>query len=276
MTDRGENLTEGERWTREQLELLLADGLRPAPFIRFLAASQRRAATIRDERPELAFRARAWMGVGAGAWIVLATVGIEPFRRRLTSGLGWWAATTAMLEWHLGMFETADGRPRQLGSADALTLSRAWLVPVVADSPSLPVIAAGAATDVLDGILARGGEPTRAGRDLEGLVDTCFTLAALRGLARQGRVGPAAALAESGRLLGGAGFATAHYFGRSRAPERRIISSARSASILRFGGVLAAAAGRRRLGEALIVAGVGVSTALTAAASREGRSQPST
>ena len=52
-------------------------------------------------------------------------------------------------------------------------------------------------TDALDGALARCAEPTRAGRDLEGLVDASFALAALRGLTRAGRLGRAAGLASS-------------------------------------------------------------------------------
>lgn len=266
MAERIESLTEGELWTREQLELLIDEGLRPAPIARFLAASNRRASQVRGERPELARRAREATALGAAAWIALGSAGAQPLRRRLLPGLGWWAATAAMLDWHLGMFETPDGRPRPLGAADALTLARAWLVPVVADSPSVLVIATGAATDVFDGILARRGEPTRAGRDLENLVDTCFALAALRGLAREGKIGRAASLAESLRLLSGAGFATAHYFGRGRAPQRQVVGAARPISVLRFSGILAAASGRRRLGERLIVTGAVVSTGLTAAA----------
>jgi hypothetical protein len=73
--------------------------------------------------------------------------------------------------WHMGMFETEDGLPRPLGHADALTLSRAWLVPAIADDLDPRLLAIAIATDALDGIAARATEPTRAGRDLEGLVD---------------------------------------------------------------------------------------------------------
>ena len=54
--------------------------------------------------------------------------------------------------------------------------------------------AAGAISDVLDGVLARRSGPTRAGRDLEGLVDACFGAAALRGALR--RTGDLAAWAN--------------------------------------------------------------------------------
>ena len=164
-------LTDGEVWAREQLELLRAARFSPGATGRFLAASWRRSATTRAARPELARRAYAWLALGTAAWLVLAAAGVQPFRRRLGVGLAWWGSTSVMLDWHLGMFETEDGRPRQLGAADALTLARAWLVPVVADSPTVLVCGLAAGADALDGPLARRAEPTRAGRDLEGLVD---------------------------------------------------------------------------------------------------------
>jgi len=142
---------------------------------------------------------------GAAAWLAPAAMRAEPFRRRLRFGLAWWGLTAVMLDLHLAMFETEDGRPRPLGAADALTLARAWLVPVVADSPTVLVCGLAAATDALDGRLARRAEPTRAGRDLEALVDACFVLAALRGLTRRRRLARVAALVEAGRLTGGFG-----------------------------------------------------------------------
>jgi len=120
------------------------------------------------------------MGAGGAAWVVLALSGAEPFRRGVRGGLAWWGATALMVDWHLGMVESEDGRPRALGPADALTLARAWLVPVAAHAPTPLVCLAAGASDVLDGHLARADEPTRIGRDLEGLVDAAFAVAALR------------------------------------------------------------------------------------------------
>jgi hypothetical protein len=85
------------------------------------------------------------------AWLVLAAGGVQPFRRRLRLGLAWWSATGLMLDWHLGMFEMVDGRPGNLGAADALTLARAWLIPVALDTPTPIVCGLAAATDALDG-----------------------------------------------------------------------------------------------------------------------------
>ena len=126
-------LTDGESWARRELEILRAAGYGPTAIAAFLRASRERAAATRRARPELVRQSRTWTGAGAAAWVALALAGRQPFRRRLASGLGWWAAVALMLDWHLGMVETEDGRRRSLGPADALTLGRAWLVPVLAD-----------------------------------------------------------------------------------------------------------------------------------------------
>jgi hypothetical protein len=139
-------LTAGEEWTRAELRKLRAARFRPSALARFLRGSLRRAGRTRRERPERAQRERIWVAIGAAAWLGLAVLGVEPFRRRLRHGLGAWGVTAAMLDWHLGMLETPDGRPSNLGPADAATLLRAWLVPAVADSSSLPLCVIGFAT----------------------------------------------------------------------------------------------------------------------------------
>lgn len=194
--------------------------------------------------------------------------GVEPFRSRLGVGLAWWAATALMLDWHLGMLETEDGRPRPLGAADALTLGRVWLAPVALASPTPLVCATGFATDVLDGMAARAAEPTRAGRDLEGLADACFASALLLGLRRRGAIGRAASTAEMARLGAGFAYSLAVYFGRAEAPEHSLTRAARLTTPVRAGGLLAAGAGRRGLGTALVGAGCAWSAGLLAAALR--------
>ncbi|MGH2946254.1 MAG: hypothetical protein ACRDPC_08355, partial [Solirubrobacteraceae bacterium] len=213
----------------------------------------------------LARRARRWTCAGAVAWLALAAAGADPFRRRLRKGLSWWAATALMLDWHLGMIETADGRPRNLGAADALTLTRAWLVPVALDSPTPFVCALAAATDALDGPLARRAGPTRAGRDLEGLVDACFSAAALRGGLRRGWLPPIVAGAELMRLGTGLVYAVAVYFGRARPPRVDVLRAARAATAVRTAGLALAGTSRRRTGVALLVVGWTASVALVAA-----------
>jgi hypothetical protein len=196
---------------------------------------------------------------GAGAWLALAGARVAPFDRRLQAGLGWWAAAALMLDWHLGMVETEDGRPRPLGPADALTLLRVWRAPAVLDDPRPALVALAGASDVLDGVVARAGEPTRIGRDLEGLADACFAAAALRGARRRGLVGPAVTTAELARLGTGVAYALAVWFGTAARPDPWLLRAARLTTPLRVGGLVAAGLGRRRLGEALMLGGCAAS-----------------
>jgi phosphatidylglycerophosphate synthase len=247
-------MTDGERWTREQLELLLSRRFSPSAVGRFLAASQRRANAVRAARPELARQEMRWALAGAGACLAL------PPRRQM---LAWWALTCLMLDWHLGMLETEDGRPRPLGAADALTLARAWLVPAVLNDPRPALCAIGFATDAADGAVARSlGEPTRAGRDLEGLADACFAAALLLGLRRRDAIGRTASAAELLRQGAGLVYSLAAYFGRAEAPARELTRAARPVTVLRAGGLVAASTGRGRLGTALVAAGCALSLGL--------------
>lgn len=264
-------LTEGEAWTRRELERLLARRFSPPAIVRFLVSSERRAAEIRTARPAQAARAWGWLALGAGAWALPAAAGVAPFRGRVRSGLGWWMACAAMLDWHLGMVETEDGRPRQLGAADALTLARAWLVPVAWESPTALVCLTAAITDVLDGRLARRAEPTRIGRDLEGLVDACFAGAALRGARRRETIASLAVAAELSRLTVGFAYALFVYFGRATAPDPALVRAARATTPMRIGGLIAAGAGRRRAASALVGAGALVSVAVDAQAALSSR-----
>jgi phosphatidylglycerophosphate synthase len=263
-------LTEGERWTREQLRALLARGFTPAAVRRFLWESSRRSASVRRRRRAVARRARRWTAVGGVAWLGLAAAGVQPFRRRLRLGLAWWSAAGLMLDWHLGMFETVDGRPRNLGAADALTLTRAWLIPVALDTPTPIVCGLAAATDALDGPVARRAGPTRAGRDLEGLVDACFAAAALRGAVRHGWLPPAIAGTELLRMGVGFGYVVMVYFGAARSPSRELLRAARVTSAVRAAGLVLAGTSRRRAGGALIAAGAVTSVALGIAAVARG------
>jgi hypothetical protein len=260
-------LTEGERWAREELERLR---FTPAGVGRFLMASSRRSTEIRRARPELARRAWSWIGLG-GVLYLAAPVRLRP-------ALAWWAGTAVMLDWHLGMFETEDGRPRNLGAADALTLARAWLVPVALDTPSPLVCLAAAATDALDGPAARRAGPTRAGRDLEGLVDACFTAAALRGARRRGWLGRAPVAGELARIGAGFGYAVGVWFGRAQPPPDELLHAARWSTALRVAGLATAGGGRRGLADALLLAGSGLSLGLlgraVAASSRAASPSP--
>jgi len=248
-------LTDGERWAREELERLKGGRFTPGAMVRFVAAAFARTNKRRRARPALARQAWGWMATGGAAWVVLALADVEPFRRGARGGLAWWGATGLMVDWHLGMVETEDGRPRALGPADALTLARAWLVPVAAHAPTPLVCAAAGATDVLDGRLARAGEPTRIGRDLEGLVDAAFAVAALRGALRRDWLGRPAVAGEAARLGAGLSYALYVYFGRATAPDPAVTRAARIVTPVRVAGLVVAGTGRRRLADALVAGG---------------------
>ncbi|MEA2297256.1 MAG: hypothetical protein QOF77_192 [Solirubrobacteraceae bacterium] len=256
--------TAGELWSRRQLRGLLAGRFAPRALAAFLVASTARAAEVRAQRPELTRQSRRWLAAGALVWLALAGARVPPFRRAAPLGLAWWAATAVMLDWHLGMFETEDGRPRPLGLADALTLTRAWLVPVAYAAPGPLVCGVGAVTDALDGLAARRAEPTRAGRDLEGLVDVCFAAASLGGLRRAGLIGRFPAGAELLRLGAGFGYAVWRYFARAAPPDRELVGAARASTAMRAAGLAVAAGGRRRAGDFLVGAGCAASLGLLA------------
>ncbi|HEV2813461.1 MAG TPA: CDP-alcohol phosphatidyltransferase family protein [Solirubrobacteraceae bacterium] len=266
-----EALTDGERWTREELERLRRDRFAPRAVARFLDASFARSAAVREERPDLVRQSRRWIAAGALAYV--AAPGLAGKR----AALAWWAAVALMLDWHLGMLETPEGEPRPLGPADALTLARAWLVPVAAQRPTASVYLVAALTDALDGPVARATGPTRAGRDLEALVDACFTTAALRGLASDGRLPRAAIAAEATRVGAGFGYAFTTYFARAQPPDDALLHAARASTVLRVAGIVAAASGKRRTGTALVAVGCAWSVSLAAgsrASSRAGSATP--
>jgi hypothetical protein len=171
-----------------------------------------------------------------------------------------------MLDWHIGMVETYDGRVRNLGLADACTLARVWLVPAVADTPAPWMCAAAFVTDALDGGLARAAEPTRIGRDLEGLADWAFAAAALRGALRRGLIGRGAGVGELARLAIGFGYASSVWLGSASAPDPRVLHAARVTTPIRAGGLVAAGLGHRRAADALVIGGAAWSVLVIAIA----------
>jgi hypothetical protein len=128
---------------------------------------------------------------------------------------------------------------------------------------------------VLDGRAARATAPTRAGRDLEGLVDACFAGAALRGLVRADALGRGVVGAEAVRLGAGVAYGLVVYFGRVERPSDRVLRAGRAATGARVGGLALGAAGRRRAGGALLAAGSLWSVAALALALRPGGSRGS-
>jgi phosphatidylglycerophosphate synthase len=253
-------LTEGERWTVDALAELRARRFRPRAWRRFLERSLRRSAEARAARAEMAAQARRWAAIGGAAWIVACALSRRHACVRLNcaAGLAWWAAVWRMLDWHLGMAEGGDGVPRRrLSPADAVTLLRFWLVPLVAgvrDSRrGLPaVIIVGGAGDWLDGALARRSGHTRLGRDLDTTADLAFLSVAATAARRADRLPALGAWAVGARHAAGLALALTAFFGRARRPA---IRARPGGALLRVGGLVLAVTGARRTGTALLLAG---------------------
>ena len=252
-------LTEGEVWTAEVLAELRRCGYRPSAWRRFLGSSLQRSRATRHSRPVLAAQARRWGLYGALAWLGLCRACREEnVDLRVLPGLAWWLVVWQMLDWHLGMAEGGDGQARiRLSSADAITLTRFWLVPTlpaVAKSPTgLPaIIIAGGVTDWLDGALARRHGRTRLGRDLDTTADLAFFIAAAVSARSANRMTPAACWAIVGRAALGVALASVAVFARARRPAIR----ARAwGAVPRTVGLGMLTAGSRRLGTATLLLG---------------------
>lgn len=254
--------SEGELWTRARLARLRDCGWRPRALLDFLWAAQTRANLTRRQRPALARQEARWILGGAAGWLVLARLlPRSQIARARDRGLVWWAGCGVMLDWHLGMLETPEGRAVRLGAADGLTLMRAWLVPAIADRAEPTLLLLGALSDLADGRVARATRCTRLGRDLEGVVDACFFWAALRGAVRDGRLSPGPAAVERMRLLAGATYSATVYFAAGRAPDLAVRRSGRAAAPVRLAGLVAGSLGLRALGDRLLLTGTLIATA---------------
>jgi phosphatidylglycerophosphate synthase len=253
-------LTDGERWTAQTLTALRRGRYRPRAWVAFLHSSLERSAANRQSRPEMVRQARVWGAAGALVWILACTAarGRRDLRPRPLLGLLWWFAVWRMLDWHLGMAESGDGEPRlRLSPADAVTLTRLWLVPAASatarSTAGLPiVILLGGATDLLDGRLARRHGRTRLGRDLDTTADLAFLTTVAIAARATGRITPVAFTAITGRQALGliASFGAA--FARARRPP---IRGRAWGAALRIGGLAIGATGSRGFGTALVVAG---------------------
>ena len=242
--DPGGGPTEGERWARELLDDLRAARFGAPAWTDFLAESLRRARVVRARRPELVRQARRWGAIGL---VAAAPFGLRP--------AAWWALWWALIDWHLGMLETAHGAPRPLRAQDALTLARLWAAPVARRHPAPALIAAALASDLADGALARRSGPTRLGRDLDSTADTLFLDQALRGAVDRHGLSPALLTLERARLMVGAALVCASYFGRSESTPP--VSGREPAAALAAAGLLCATTGRPRPAERLLRAAIG-------------------
>ncbi len=230
-------MTAGEHWAADQLQALRAAHFTGSAWWRFLVASWHRAGETRRARPALARQARAWSATGfcAGLAAVAGARQAGITAPRPAEWTVWWLATTAMLGWHLGMVEGPEGRGRErLGGADALTLARAGLVPFIAAQGSEPnrdrapfasLLVLAAATDVVDGSLARSSGSTRLGRDVDAATDALVGLAASRAARRAGWLTPSAARLAIARYALPVGAVTATYFRTGRRLHRTAVGA---------------------------------------------------
>jgi phosphatidylglycerophosphate synthase len=241
------SLTEGELWARELLDRLRAERFTPGAWQHFFADAFARARHIRARRPEVVRQSRRWGAAGLAASAPLGP-----------RAVAWWALWWAMIDWHLGMLESPEGRPRPLRAQDALTLARLWAAPLVRRRPEPALVAAGMATDLLDGVLARRTGPTRLGRDFDSTADTAFLDAALRGAVERHGLDPGLLALERARLVLGAAVTFRSYFGSS-APAPRM-GHRELAAVLAAAGAILAVAGRPRAAEPLLGAAIGYRT----------------
>lgn len=256
-------LTDGELWSAAALRELRADRFRPHACARFIAQSSLRSEETRQDRPQLVRQARRWGCKGAAAWLLAAPAAkrLDWTSSPLVGGLVWWAGVYKMLDWHLGMAEDLSGRRHdRLGAADAVTLARFWLVPLLPGAGGsrfgLPLLVAlGGASDWLDGTVARRRGGTRLGRDLDTTADLAFLGAAAYAARKSAKLGPVGVRAIAGRQAIGLSLSLAGSFSRSRRPA---IKARPIGGALRYGGLLLASAGYRRIGTALLLGGCAV------------------
>lgn len=166
-------MTEGERWARELLADLRATRFGRRAWQHFLAQSLERADERRRERDREHRQALLLGALGLTAWVAVALAG-EPALAAV--GAAWWALTILMLDWHLGMLERRDGSPLgTIGVPNLLSLARVGAVPALpALAPAVLAVtlAAAAATNALDGRLARRRDQvSRLGPWLDGVGD---------------------------------------------------------------------------------------------------------
>jgi phosphatidylglycerophosphate synthase len=253
-------LTEGELWTVRALWALREHRYSPAAWRFFLRSALERSAAARADRSQMTRQARIWGAIGAASWLAVcrSSRASDTLRPNALGGLLWWVAVWQMLDWHLGMAEGGDGVAHaRLAPADALTLSRFWLVPLAVGARRSPkglpsVVLLGGLTDWLDGALARRSGRTRLGRDLDSTADLAFLLASVMAARAAGRITTLGACSLGVRYAAGISLSLTAVFGRCRRPA---IRARPWGAALRVGGLAASTAGWRRAGTLTLLAG---------------------
>jgi phosphatidylglycerophosphate synthase len=158
------------------------------------------------------------------------------------------------------MVEGKNGERRErLGAADALTLVRLWLVPLLASQGNraqrsgpafAALIGSAAASDAFDGAIARRAGTTRLGRDLDMLADALVSAVAARAASRAGWLPRHAARLAVIRSSAPAAYAAGLYFGTGRRSLVDSLGTSRRLAPALLGG-LATAPFSPRAGAAL-------------------------
>ena len=188
--------------------------------------------------------------------------------------IGYWNPFPGRIDpatyWRVSWFSTADGArtggpyrllPPSWGVVAAATVASRTLLVMGRNDPEQPCCLAVntngtcCASGEVDGVAARATAPTRAGRDLEGLVDGAALGATLLGARRRDELAPAATALEITRISAGFAYALLVYFGRADAPDPAVTRAAWATTPVRVAGLLIAARGQRRAGSTILAAG---------------------
>lgn len=190
--------------------------------------------------------------LAATSGAVVTAAGCTP--RARVGTLAWSAACWMMLRWHLGMVDRPGREPR-LVAGDALTLARLWASPLVFSvrrEQLVGVVALAAASDVVDGPLARRHGATRLGRDVDSAADLTVLIGAF---ARPDLLPRTARVALAVRVVAPAALTTVHYFRDADRPAWALRHASRHAATPTLLGVAVAARGAPRAGGVLVVVG---------------------
>jgi phosphatidylglycerophosphate synthase len=203
------------RFADQALARLRAARFHPWAWKAFLGDSLRQAA-----RDRAAARGATYeiLALAALAGLVIAILAGDPW-------LAWTAATAAMAVWHVGMLESDDAEcTRHLGVANAVTLSRVFLIPLLATPIARFVVVGGLASDAADGAVARRTKrPTRFGRWADSTADAAFVPGAALALSTQNRLAWWATLLVATRFAVGAAIIAVSAFRAARVPPATLI-----------------------------------------------------
>lgn len=229
----------GPDWTRAELRRLKASRFSPRAWVRFTINCFARS--LHDARvlPRALREAIAVSALGFLGWALLLLV-----TPAAVWGLGWWAFVAIMLLTHLGMLDQQDEPDRGLGLPNLLSLTRAWILPILIPAAGSAtafagILLAALATDGLDGRIARAtGRETRLGKQLDHATDYVIGGLAAVLAADQGWLPAWVATLIVLRFALPVLFLLGSYFWRADLPPAEMMISDRPAGIVGAAGVI--------------------------------------